>query len=49
LAAVVNAFNPGRIFVGGEITAAWELFEQPMRAALVDARLGASPGMTPEA
>jgi predicted NBD/HSP70 family sugar kinase len=36
LAAVVSAFNPGRIYVGGEITAAWELLDGPIRRALVE-------------
>jgi predicted NBD/HSP70 family sugar kinase len=34
LALVVNAFNPGRIYVGGEVTAVWELLEGPIRDAL---------------
>ena len=34
LALVVNAFNPGRVYVGGEITAVWELLEGPIRDAL---------------
>ena len=34
LALIVNTFNPGRIFVGGEITEAWELIERPIREAL---------------
>jgi N-acetylglucosamine repressor len=34
LAAVVSAFNPGRIFVGGEVTAAWDLIGGPIRSAL---------------
>ena len=34
LAAVVNAFNPGRIFVGGEITAAWPVLRAPIQHAL---------------
>ncbi|MEO6528452.1 MAG: ROK family transcriptional regulator [Gemmatimonadaceae bacterium] len=34
LALVVNAFNPGRIYVGGEITAVWEFLEGPIRDAL---------------
>ena len=41
LALLVSAFNPGRIYVGGEITEAWDLLEAPMRAALV---AGTSPG-----
>ncbi|HEX7979167.1 MAG TPA: ROK family transcriptional regulator [Gemmatimonadaceae bacterium] len=34
LALVVNAFNPGRVYVGGEITAVWELLEGPIRDTL---------------
>ncbi|HEX7942611.1 MAG TPA: ROK family transcriptional regulator [Gemmatimonadaceae bacterium] len=34
LALVVNAFNPGRVYVGGEITAVWELLEGPIRETL---------------
>ncbi|HEY4217104.1 MAG TPA: ROK family protein [Gemmatimonadaceae bacterium] len=39
LAAVVSAFNPKRIYVGGEITAAWSLLEIPMRESLVEGTL----------
>lgn len=34
LALVVSAFNPGLVYLGGEVTAAWELLEAPIRAAL---------------
>ena len=34
LAAVVSVFNPKRIYVGGELTAAWELLEAPIREEL---------------
>jgi predicted NBD/HSP70 family sugar kinase len=34
LALVVNAFNPGKIYIGGEITAVWELLEEPIRDAI---------------
>ncbi len=34
LSAVVSAFNPKRIYVGGEITAAWDLIEGPIREEL---------------
>jgi predicted NBD/HSP70 family sugar kinase len=37
LATIVNSVNPGTIFVGGEITRAWELFQSPIAAA-IDAR-----------
>jgi predicted NBD/HSP70 family sugar kinase len=42
LAVVVSAFNPGRIYVGGEITEAWDLLERPLREALV---AGTIPGV----
>ena len=34
LAIIVNAVNPGVIFVGGEITAAWNLFEPAIADAI---------------
>jgi predicted NBD/HSP70 family sugar kinase len=34
LASIVNTLDPARIYVGGEITAAWELIEAPMRGGL---------------
>jgi predicted NBD/HSP70 family sugar kinase len=47
LALVVNAFNPGRIYVGGEVTAAWELMERPivdaLEASTITARAASSP------
>jgi N-acetylglucosamine repressor len=47
LAAVVNGFNPGRVYLGGEITAAWELLEGPIRQALVDETLTEAARATP--
>ena len=47
LAAVVSAFNPGRIFVGGEVTAAWELIGGPIRSALVAGTLTDAARETP--
>ena len=47
LAAVVSAFNPGRIYVGGEVTAAWEILERPMRVALAEGTLTAAGHGTP--
>ena len=47
LAAVVSAFNPGRIYVGGEITAAWELLEGPLRDALAAEMLADATRSTP--
>ena len=34
LAAVVSAFNPKRIYIGGEVTAAWTLLEPAIREIL---------------
>ena len=34
LASVINAFDPARVYIGGEITLAWELLEGTVRAAL---------------
>jgi N-acetylglucosamine repressor len=46
LAVLVSAFNPGRIYVGGEITAAWDILEGPMREALVAGTISGSAGRT---
>lgn len=47
LAAVVSAFNPGRIYVGGEITAGWSFIEGPMRQSLADGVLTEVARRTP--
>ncbi|MEO7457211.1 MAG: ROK family transcriptional regulator, partial [Gemmatimonadaceae bacterium] len=47
LAVVVSAFNPGRIYVGGEITEAWDLLERPMRDALIAGTMPGDAGRTP--
>lgn len=39
LATVVKALNPARLYVGGEITAAWDLIEKTVRAALTERSL----------
>ncbi|MES2179393.1 MAG: ROK family transcriptional regulator [Gemmatimonadota bacterium] len=46
LALIVSAFNPGRIYVGGEITEAWDILENPIRSALVSGTIPGSAGMT---
>ncbi|MDQ2664420.1 MAG: ROK family transcriptional regulator [Gemmatimonadota bacterium] len=46
LSLIVSAFNPGRIYVGGEITEAWDLLEAPMRAALVAGTIPGTAGAT---
>ena len=40
LASVVNAVDPSRIFVSGEIIAAWDLLESTVRQALAQRRAG---------
>jgi len=47
LALVVNAFNPGRVYVGGEITAVWELLEGPIRDALAASTITERARATP--
>jgi predicted NBD/HSP70 family sugar kinase len=47
LALVVNAFNPGRVYVGGEITAVWELLEGPIREALAESTITDRARATP--
>ena len=47
LAAVVSAINPKRIYLAGEVTAAWDLLEQPLREALVAGTLTDAGHETP--
>jgi predicted NBD/HSP70 family sugar kinase len=47
LALVVSAFNPGRIYVGGEISAAWEILERPIRVALAEGAITPQAGAIP--
>lgn len=46
LALIVSAFNPGRIYVGGEITEAWDFLEATIRDALVSGTIPGSAGRT---
>jgi predicted NBD/HSP70 family sugar kinase len=39
LASVINALDPWRVYIGGEITLAWDLVEEPLRAALAERAL----------
>jgi predicted NBD/HSP70 family sugar kinase len=47
LAVVVSAFNPGRIYVGGEITEVWEFLEEPIKEALTTGAISESARATP--
>jgi predicted NBD/HSP70 family sugar kinase len=51
MAMIVNALNPARIFVGGEITGAWDLVEPQLRSAISDralTRAAAATAIIPE-
>ncbi|HKX32920.1 MAG TPA: ROK family transcriptional regulator [Blastocatellia bacterium] len=39
LASIVNAVDPARIYIGGELTAAWDLIEPAVRVALTERAL----------
>jgi predicted NBD/HSP70 family sugar kinase len=45
LASVVNVIDPARIYVGGEITRAWELIEGAVRTALGQRTLSPAAGV----
>lgn len=47
LAAVVSAFNPKRIYVGGEVTAAWSILEPQIRQTLAAETLTEAARNTP--
>jgi predicted NBD/HSP70 family sugar kinase len=47
LAAVVSAYNPKRVYIGGEVTAGWNLLEAPLRAALSENTLTDAARATP--
>jgi predicted NBD/HSP70 family sugar kinase len=47
LGSVVNAIDPSHVYIGGEITAAWDLIEATVRAGLAERALTPSAGATP--
>jgi len=47
LSVIVNALNPAQIFIGGEITAAWDLIEAPIRAQIEGRALTRQAATTP--
>ncbi len=47
LANVVNGLNPARVFLGGEITAAWDLIERTVRGALAERAFSETLASTP--
>ncbi|HSL23657.1 MAG TPA: ROK family transcriptional regulator [Vicinamibacterales bacterium] len=46
LASVINALDPARVYVGGEITLAWDLIEGTVRSALAERTLTAAAAGT---
>lgn len=44
---IINAINPARIYIGGEITIAWDLIENDVRKALSERALTRSSAETP--
>jgi predicted NBD/HSP70 family sugar kinase len=46
LASIINALDPARVYVGGEITTAWSLIEPIVRSALRERTLTEFGGMT---
>ena len=47
LGSVVNAIDPAHVYISGEITAAWDLIESTVRAALAERALTPPAGATP--
>ena len=46
LASVINAFDPACVYIGGEITLAWDLIEGVVREALAERALTPAAGAT---
>ena len=46
LASVINALDPARVYIGGEITLAWDLIETTVRNALAERTLTAAAADT---
>jgi predicted NBD/HSP70 family sugar kinase len=47
LASIVNSLDPSRIYIGGEITEAWDLIEHEVRAAIKERALTKELGDIP--
>jgi predicted NBD/HSP70 family sugar kinase len=46
LSSVINALDPARVYIGGEITQAWDLIESTVRSALAERALTAAAAAT---
>ena len=47
MASIINAIDPARIYVSGEITEAWDLIEPQVRDAIKERTLTRELGATP--
>lgn len=47
IAVIINALNPARIIVGGELLAGWDLISPTMRAAMTERTLSPAAAATP--
>jgi predicted NBD/HSP70 family sugar kinase len=47
LASVINVLDPARVYIGGEITAAWDIIESTVRNAIAERVLTGDAGATP--
>lgn len=47
MASIINAVDPSRIYIGGEITEAWDLIEPQVREAIKERTLTEELGATP--
>jgi N-acetylglucosamine repressor len=47
LSMIVNGLNPSRVFIGGELNAAWDIIEPWVRAEIAERALTASAAATP--
>ncbi|MEP7001976.1 MAG: ROK family transcriptional regulator [bacterium] len=47
IASIVNGLNPSQVFVGGEITGAWDLIESAIREGILERALTRAASATP--
>ena len=47
IGGIVNALNPSQVFVGGEITGAWDLIQNVVREGILERALTPSGALTP--
>ena len=47
IASIVNALNPSQVFVGGEITGAWDMIERAVREGILERALTRAASATP--